>query len=155
MRQSPPFDDGGDEGEEDDLLPFGRPSENQSSRRDSSDNAYRDAKLTEQRRRCLNIIRREPSTCDEIEALGWPHQSVSAALNWLMRQGWIVDSKRRRITRMGRPAIVWEYCANPVPISKDRATRRQLADRIAAAIACIDRNHSNLTHLRRLLTGED
>lgn len=154
MKQAPPFDDGGDEGEEDNLLPFGRPSENQSSRRRESDDAFKRAGFTDQRRACLAIIRRNPSTCDEIEQLGWPHQSASAALNWLMRHGMIKDSKRRRKTRHNRTAIVWEYCPNPIPIPQNRATRRQLADRVAAAIEYIDRGNIDPTHLRRILSGE-
>lgn len=47
-------------------------------------------------------------TCDEVErTLHQPHQSVSAAVNWLMQHGWIEDSGRRRKTRYARDAIVW------------------------------------------------
>jgi len=54
------------------------------------------------------VIRSYPSTCDEVEqSLDGTHQSISAAVNALMREGWITDSGVRRPTRSGRPAIVW------------------------------------------------
>lgn len=50
-----------------------------------------------------------PSTCDEVEQrLGGTHQSISAAVNALMREGWIVPTGCRRPTRSGREAIVWK-----------------------------------------------
>lgn len=143
----------GDEGEEP-LLPFGRPTEDQSTRRETSDAAYARAALSEQREALLRAIKRTPRTCDEIMSLGWAHQSASAGINWLMRQGHIVDSGERRKTSMGRKAIVWRYEPNPVPIKRTRPTRRELEKRIASAIETIDRNHGDLTHLRRILTGE-
>ncbi len=49
-------------------------------------------------------------TCDEIEQIiegKGLHQSVSPALNRLMRNGMIKDSGGRRLTRSKRKAIVW------------------------------------------------
>lgn len=143
----------GAEGEEQ-LLPFGRPTEHQSTRRDTSDDAYARAALSEQREALLRAIKRSPRTCDEIMSLGWAHQSASAGINWLMRHGHIVDSGERRKTSMGRSAIVWRYEPNPVPLKRTRPTRRELEKRIASAIETLDRNHGDLTHLRRILTGE-
>ena len=143
----------GDEGEEP-LLPFGRPTEDQSTRRDTSDAAYARAALSEQREALLRAIKRTPRTCDEIMSLGWAHQSASAGINWLMRQGHIVDSGERRKTSMGRKAIVWKYEPNPVPLKRTRPTRRDLEKRIASAIETLDRNHGDLKHLRQILTGE-
>lgn len=133
---------------------LGRRTERQSTRRDTSDEALEDAPLTETRAEILALIREAPRTCDEVIALGYTHQSASATINWLMRHGHIVDSGERRKTVANRRAIVWRYEANPRPIMRDRPTRRELEERITAALEVIDRNHSDLTHLRRVLTGE-
>lgn len=94
-------------------------------------------------------------TCDEVmQFTGLPHQTASATMNWLMRHGHIIDTQQRRKTRMDRMAIVWRYEANPVPLKRTRPTRRELEKRIDAAIETIDRNHGDLTYLRRLLNGE-
>lgn len=144
----------GDEGEEP-WLPFGRPTDDQSTRRDTSDEAYRKAARLEARNTILREIRRADLTCDEVmQFTAFPHQTASATMNWLMRHGHIVDSKQRRKTRMDRWAIVWRYEPNPVPIKRTRPTRRELEKRIASAIETLDRNHGDLTHLRRILTGE-
>jgi hypothetical protein len=47
--------------------------------------------------------------CDhELEIqTGFRHESVSATRNYLMNDGWIVDSGKRRQTPQGNPAIVW------------------------------------------------
>ncbi len=149
-----PGDGEGDEGDEE-FLPFGRPTDDQSTRRDTSDDAFARAALSEQREALLRAIRRSPKTCDEIMALGWAHQSASAGINWLMRKGYIVDSGQRRMTRMDRKAIVWAASDNPVPIERTRPTRRELETRIKFAIEVINRNHSDLTFLRRILNGEE
>lgn len=48
-------------------------------------------------------------TSDEVEVqLALPHQTVSARIHSLMRRGNLRDSGRRRPTRSGRQAIVWE-----------------------------------------------
>jgi predicted transcriptional regulator len=47
-------------------------------------------------------------TVDAIEQrLNRSHQSVSARVNELRNKGWLVDSGITRLTRSGRPAIVW------------------------------------------------
>lgn len=47
------------------------------------------------------------ATCDQVEvALGGSHQSISARISELKRDGAIVDSGRRRMTRTGRTARV-------------------------------------------------
>ena len=153
-KTSAPGEGEGDEGDAE-FLPLGRPTDDQSTRRDTSDDAFARAALSEQREALLRAIRRSPKTCDEIMALGWAHQSASAGINWLMRKGYIVDSGQRRQTRMNRAAIVWAVADTPVPIERARPTRKQLEVRIELAIAAIDRNFSDLTHLRRILTGED
>jgi len=49
-------------------------------------------------------------TDDELEVFfGRTHQSVSACRNTLMRKGYLVDSGKRRKTRSGNQAIVWEW----------------------------------------------
>jgi hypothetical protein len=47
--------------------------------------------------------------CDhELEIqTGFRHESTSATRNYLMNDGWIVDSGKRRQTPQGNPAIVW------------------------------------------------
>lgn len=48
-------------------------------------------------------------TADELEEmLAGKHQSVSARVNDLKNNGWIIDSGQRRNTRTGRKAIIWE-----------------------------------------------
>jgi hypothetical protein len=79
----------------------------------------------------LDLISQRPRTCDEIVALGFAHQSASAAINWLMRQGHIVPSGEKRRTRMGRRAIVWRHEENPQPLVRTRPTRRELERELA------------------------
>ena len=57
----------------------------------------------------LSHIRRgSGATCDEVEiALDLTHQTASARINWLRNQGYLIDSKARRLTRSGRKAVVW------------------------------------------------
>lgn len=156
MKKTAVHGDGeGDEGDEE-FLPFGRPTDDQSTRRDTSDDAYRKAKRLEARNTILLAIRQANLTCDEVmQFTKLPHQTASATMNWLMRHGHIVDSRQRRKTRMDRMAIVWRYEPNPVPLKRTRPTRRELEARIEWAIQTIDNNFSDLTHLRRILTGED
>ena len=50
-------------------------------------------------------------TGDELSVLLLlPAQSVSARINGLHKDGWIIDSGLRRKTRYGRNAIVWVAC---------------------------------------------
>jgi hypothetical protein len=47
-------------------------------------------------------------TCDEAELLlGAKHQSVSATIRCLVKEGQLEDTGERRLTRSGRNAIVW------------------------------------------------
>lgn len=49
------------------------------------------------------------ATDDEVEqSLHRSHQTCSAARNSLMKDGLVVDSGRRRMTRSGQPATVWQ-----------------------------------------------
>ena len=57
--------------------------------------------------RVLDAIRDTPGTCDELEIrLGLTHQSCSAAINRLMRDGRVIATDSRT-TRSGRRARVW------------------------------------------------
>ncbi len=48
-------------------------------------------------------------TCDEVcEKLSMLVQSATPTINSLVKDGWLRDSRRRRNTRTGNPAIVWE-----------------------------------------------
>lgn len=63
------------------------------------------------RRRVYDFVasREFGATDDEIEiALDKTHQSVSAARNTLMNDGWLVDSGEERMTRSNSPAKVWK-----------------------------------------------
>lgn len=52
-------------------------------------------------------------TCDELEqVLDGKHQSVSASLTHAKKQGLIADTGKRRKTRSGRSAIVWDITNN-------------------------------------------
>jgi hypothetical protein len=51
-------------------------------------------------------------TADQVQQrLSGSHQSISPRVTDLRNKGWIVDSGRRRRTRSGRKAIVWEASA--------------------------------------------
>ncbi|MDD5387573.1 MAG: hypothetical protein PHQ22_10310 [Sulfuricurvum sp.] len=48
-------------------------------------------------------------TCDEIEVeLNMRHQTASCFISNLKDEGFLRDSGKRRMTRAGRHAIVWE-----------------------------------------------
>lgn len=54
-------------------------------------------------------VSRDGLTCDEVEEFTkLSHQCASARVNGLMKRGVIVDSGRKRKTRSGRNAIIWE-----------------------------------------------
>jgi hypothetical protein len=64
------------------------------------------------RTRVHRVIESSPCgmTCDEVEvALKLRHQTASARVRELAIMGRIRDSGRRRKTRSGRSAVVWEY----------------------------------------------
>lgn len=71
------------------------------------------------RTRLLGFIRSrgaEGATADEIEhALEFPHQSASARISEMLRDGAIHDSGRRRKTHQGRAARVYLLGAPPEP----------------------------------------
>lgn len=122
---------------EEDLLAIGRTTEKQSTRQETSDEAYCAAELSDLRMAMLMRISERPSTCDEIMESGWSHQSASATINWLMRKGLIVNSGEKRLTSAGRRAIVWKRATVPVPIEGTRPTRAQLQARIDRCLAAI------------------
>jgi DNA-binding transcriptional ArsR family regulator len=108
------------------------------TRRRTSDSAYASASLSPTRSAILGMLRDEAQTCDDLmERHGLEHQSASAAINWLMRHGFVRDSGFRRLTRSGRMAIVWEAALIPIPIHQTRPTRSELERRIQDAIALI------------------
>ncbi len=56
----------------------------------------------------MEMLRERPSTCDECEDhLKLTHQTCSAAINKLMKLGFIVAGGSRK-TRSGRLARIWE-----------------------------------------------
>ena len=53
-------------------------------------------------------------TCDELECvLDGKHQTVSASIRSLVKEGMLEDSGFRRQTRSGRRAICWQVVAFP------------------------------------------
>lgn len=57
--------------------------------------------------RVFRSIQERPQTCDEVEiTLGLTHQTCSASINKLMRDGVIISIGKRK-TRSGRAACVW------------------------------------------------
>ncbi len=64
------------------------------------------------RRQTVEAIARRASTAEEVgDRFGWPHQSYSATVSTLARDGWLVDSGERRQTSTGNDAIVWVLSA--------------------------------------------
>jgi len=137
---------------EEESLAIGRTTEQQSTRRDTSDEAYCAAELSDLRMALLMRISERPSTCDEIMESGWSHQSASATINWLMRKGLIVDSGEKRLTSAGRRAIVWRRATNPVPIESTRPTRAQLQARIDRCLAAI--TTASRSEIKAILEGK-
>lgn len=156
MTTASPAGDG--EGEEA-YLPFGRPSENQSTRREESDAAFRRAERVRARETVMSLLRERPMTCDEVmAATGLPHQTASATVNWLMRDGTIVATGEKRVTQHMREARVWRFVHDPaqrVRIGTDRPTRRQLEKRVDAAIKRLTESETTTrTEIVRILNGE-
>lgn len=87
-----------------------RRSRRQRTRWDTQDAAWADAQ-PRQGTICaevLDIIKASPRTCDEVEEFtGKPHQTISAAINALMRDG-LIRAIDKRPTRSGRQANVWQ-----------------------------------------------
>lgn len=68
---------------------------------------------TTKQARILELIRHAGEhgmTCDEVEQVlpYWPHTTISARIRELVLLEQIVDTGRRRTTRYGRPAAVYE-----------------------------------------------
>lgn len=60
------------------------------------------------RRSVVELIARVALTAEEVGTrFGWPHQSYSATVSTLARDGWLEDSGERRTTSTGNDAIVW------------------------------------------------
>lgn len=103
--------------------PTPRSTRRQQTRWDTQDSAWADVQ-PRQGTICaelLDIIKASPRTCDEVEQFtGKPHQTVSAAINALMRDG-LIRAIDKRMTRSGRQANVWhavlpsERPAEPAP----------------------------------------
>jgi hypothetical protein len=61
-----------------------------------------------QRRRIYDMLLVHPSTADEVErSLNLGHQTASARVSDLHRDGWLLDTGERRRTSRGQNAIVW------------------------------------------------
>lgn len=87
-----------------------RQTRRQQTRWDTQDEAWEDAKhrIKSIGQRILDHLANHPSTCDEVEvALGMTHQTASAAIHHLMRDGEIIAVEKRP-TRSGRNARVWQ-----------------------------------------------
>jgi len=69
--------------------------------------------VTGRRLAVLDALRTHgPMTQEQVgEVLGWPIQSVNPRVNELARMGLIRDTGKRRATRSGRNAAVWEVTA--------------------------------------------
>lgn len=107
-------------------------TQNQSTRTDTSDAAYK-AAPGGAARLCLARIKDRPSSVDELMSeLRLSHSTCSAAVNRLMREGWVYDVGMRTVTRAGREAIVWVARDEPKPIANERPTRAQLQMEVEA-----------------------
>lgn len=130
-----------------------RSTTNLATRTDTSDAAYA-AAPSGAAARVLDAIRDCPATVDELMTmLDMSHSTCSAAANKLMREGWIVDNGIRAMTRTGRKAIVWEAAVTPRPLRRIAPTRRELVNRINAAITALDGVVDKST-IRAILKGE-
>lgn len=130
-----------------------RSTERLSTRTDTSDDAHRrvPAGIAAQ---VLEAIRARPRSVDELMAdLRLSHSTCSARVNQLMRDGWIADYGVRSVTRSGRKAIVWEETIVAEPLPPSRATRAQLAQRIAKAQLAIA-SGCDMPTISRILGGE-
>lgn len=87
----------------------------------------------------------EGMTTDEVEvATGWIHQSVSALVNALRNEGALVETKRTRKTRSGRPAKVYiaDMFVDPQMIGKNG--NRPNAKKFVRMMKELVSNHYNL-----------
>lgn len=85
----------------------------------------------------------ESLTCEELEnRLARPHQSISARLSELRRDGIIRDSGERRRSRSGNKAIVWSLSVSPADSDVLGKRRCRHCGRYIAA----DKNICNMGH---------
>lgn len=85
-------------------------SEHAAVARDTSIRAAKTIRTGSQRHRVLElIVQGDGLTADQVQncIFNGKHQSISARVSELERDGFIVDSKRRRKTSSGHQAIVW------------------------------------------------
>jgi predicted transcriptional regulator len=84
------------------------------------------------------------------------HSTCSAAVNRLMRLGWVYDAGVRTKTRAGRAAIVWMPQDPPIPLREAMPTRMELARRIKRTISLIERGSTDgisLEEITSILKG--
>jgi len=68
----------------------------------------------------LAALREMPLTADELQVcLGRNHASVGSAIHVLKAKKLIVNSGICRLTRAGRPAVVWRATDGPAPEVQD------------------------------------
>lgn len=133
-----------------------RSTERLSTRTDTSDSAYAVAP-SGAAAQCLAEIIARPRSVDELMAdLRMSHSTCSAAVNRLMRLGWVYDAGVRTRTRAGRTAIVWMPQNPPLPPRGGAPTRAELQRRISRAIALIERGSTDgisLEEITSILKG--
>jgi hypothetical protein len=127
-----------------------------STRTETSDSAYAVAP-SGAAARCLAEILSRPRSVDELMVdLRMSHSTCSAAVNRLMRLGWVYDAGVRTKTRAGRTAIVWMPQDPPIPLREALPTRMELARRIKRAISLIERGSTDgisLEEITSILKG--
>jgi len=130
-----------------------RATERLSTRFDTSDDAFA-AAPSGAAALVLEAIRNQPRTVDELMVdLSMSHSTCSAAVNKLMRQGWVSDSGIRAMTRAGRKAIVWEPNLVRSPIVVTRPTRKELETRVHKALLALAAK-ADASCVERILRGE-
>lgn len=136
---------------------YGRKTERQSTRFTTSDDAFR-RMPTGVGHQVLVAISSMPRTVDELmQDLELSHSTCSAAVNKLMREGYVEDGGTRRLTRSGRKAIVWVRTLIATDRSSEMPTRRQLAERIERALEWIKRRPptNELWVIAGMLNGDE
>jgi hypothetical protein len=81
------------------------------------------------------------------------HSTCSAAVNRLMRLGWVYDAGVRTKTRAGRTAIVWMPQDPPIPLREQMPTRMELARRIKRAIEAANFG-ADMDYIISILNGD-
>lgn len=67
------------------------------------------AKREANERKIFLYLKRRAATCDEVMvALNMQHQVASPRVHDLAKRGAIVDTGKKRMTRLGRPAVVYK-----------------------------------------------